>query len=921
MTRARVGLGVMLLALAGAGLAGGKPAKPAAPAKSPEKAPDTWKEVERLVSEQKLEAATEVVARLREQARRAGDDEAWAKALIREAELRMALHGYETAVRFLKDQPWPKGTLARAALQLYYAHALVTYTQNYGWEIGQRERVATNDVVDLKAWTQEQIFAAAVAAYVDVWQVREALGREPVTRLPEVLIPNDYPADVRGTLRDAVSYLFVELLANTQGWRPEQSNELFALDAPALWKGDPARSGQIKLGDPAIHPLVRAGAILDDLEAWHRGRKQEGAALEARLTRARVLFASFTDGEVRDALIADLERRLDAFKAVPWWAQGQAVLAGFVEARGLPGALVRARALAAAGAQAYPKTPGGEHCRAIVARIEAPDYALAGMASDGLARRSLQVTHRNFGTLHFRAYAIDLEAHIAGSKDYSLLPDSADVQRLLATKPAVAWTVSLPATPDFQRHVTFVTPPVGKPGLYAIVASVRPDFAAANNRILSLDLLATGIVIVTERSSGGQGDGGAGAPLEARVLDGDSGQPVAGAEVLLYRYDYQGGHKVAASRKTDGRGKVTFTGVREGREHFLLARRGADRALDTNTQSYWRGASPGEQTNALVYTDRSIYRPLQKLFFKAVVFRGRGDEARYRVVADQTVTAALYDANGEEVAKQALKTNAFGSVAGEFTLASGRLLGAWSVRTDVGGAATVRVEEYKRPTFEAKLQEAKQSFRLNRPATVSGEARYYFGLPVTTGQVRWRVTRAPVYPYWWGWRWGAPVVRTQTVASGVARLGGAGQFSFSFTPRAAEPAKMAAKSSGKPAPGPADEAAISYRYHVVADVTDEGGETRSAERGFRLGLVSVEARLDAGAGFLRDGQAATVKATRTDLDGTPRAGQGSWRLTALVQPAQPLLPAEQQPSPRSDAAHLRDARGQAAPALGVGRPT
>ena len=272
MTRARVAVGLVLLALAGGGLAGGKPrpARQAPVAKSS----DPWKEIDRLVSEQKLEAAAEAVAQMRERARHAGDEAGWTKALVRETELRIALHGYETAVRFLKDQPWPKDALSRVALQLTYAQALVTYCQNYAWEIGQRERIATGEAVDLKAWTQEQIFAAAVAAYDDVWKVRETLGGEPVARLSDVLVSNDYPPEVRGTLRDAASYLFVELLSNTQGWRPEQSNELYALDAMALWKGAPGASARAKLGDPAIDPLVRIGAILDDLESWHRGARK-----------------------------------------------------------------------------------------------------------------------------------------------------------------------------------------------------------------------------------------------------------------------------------------------------------------------------------------------------------------------------------------------------------------------------------------------------------------------------------------------------------------------------------------------------------------------------------------------------------------------------------------------------------------------
>ena len=39
-----------------------------------------------------------------------------------------------------------------------------------------------------------------------------------------------------------------------------------------------------------------------------------------------------------------------------------------------PDALVRAREAAEEGRRAYPESVGGQRCRAIVARIEAPDY-------------------------------------------------------------------------------------------------------------------------------------------------------------------------------------------------------------------------------------------------------------------------------------------------------------------------------------------------------------------------------------------------------------------------------------------------------------------------------------------------------------------------------------------------------------------
>ena len=68
----------------------------------------------------------------------------------------------------------------------------------------------------------------------------------------------------------------------------------------------------------------------------------------------------------------------------------------------------------------------------------------------------------------------------------------------------------------------------------------------------------------------------------------------------------------------------------------------------------------------------------------------------------------------------------------------------------MGGGTSVQVEEYKRPTFEAKMLDPEKPLRLNQPAVLKGEAKYYFGLPVTSGQVKWLVRRQPVFPWWWG---------------------------------------------------------------------------------------------------------------------------------------------------------------------------
>jgi hypothetical protein len=775
-----------------------------------------WKEIDRLASEQKFEEAVAAMARLRQAARGRGDETEWTRALIREAQLRTGLHGYETAVRFLRGEPWPKGLLSRTALELYYAQSLVTYLQAYSWEIQKRERVETSGIVDLKAWTGAQIYGEAVKAYARVWQDREALGREDVKALAEFLDANDYPGGVRGTLRDAVTYLLVSLLADTSGWTPAQSNEVFRLDLAALLASG-AASRAVRIDDGGEHPLVRLVAALGDLEAWHAGRGDRGATLEARLERLRRLFSAFTEDEDRGRIEKDLEGRLPAFAAVPWFAMGKAQLAEFVERPDSSGDLPRARAIAQQGARISPASVGGKRCLAIVKRIEAPDYQLRIMQNDGPGKRSILILHKNVRRLAFRAYRLDLAERVRSARNvYAILPSGGETEELTrAGTPSDEWTVALPATPDYRSHATYVTPPMKEPGLYAIAASGAGTFGGPGFPLVAANFIVSDLVLVTRAAAG---DGGGPGGLEVQALSGETGHPAPGVEMTL-SWMVWNPERVERVRSltTDDHGLARFL-PSEDRAGllFLFARRGKDLALDLGVRM-GSGQSPaGTTTSSLLFTDRSIYRPLQKILWKVLGYTGNARAGRFQVLPGSPVTVTLLDSNNQAIDSRAVSTNEFGSAAGEFAIPAGRALGTWRVRSSLGGGeAAVQVEEYKRPTFEMTWKEPAEPLRLNRAARLAGEARYYFGLPVATGSVRWRVTRTPQYFWWSSWsRMGSPAARGETVASGVSPLKPDGSFEVAFTPAADERLGRNSKE-------------LTYTYAVDADASDEGGETRA----------------------------------------------------------------------------------------------
>ncbi|MDH3743987.1 MAG: MG2 domain-containing protein [Acidobacteriota bacterium] len=825
-----------------------------------------WDQIAELEKEQKFQAAFEAAEGLLETARDANDQDNWTRALVKLVQLRTGLHGYETAVRLLQDEEWPDKPESRVVLDLFYAHGLTSYLRAYSWEIRQRERVDTGDQIDLKAWTLDQIAAEAHRVLARIWLDRESWGERGTGFVGAYLQSNSYPRGIRGTFRDTVSYLWVELLADTSLWSTGDSNRLFRIPVEGLLGSLPPRQAE----DPDAHPLERLAAVLDDLEVWHSRAERDEAALEARLERLRRVHGSFDRAEDRLVIRRHLEERMEEFDFnLAWWSVGQAEIAQFVRQENATDALVRAREIALAGADRHPESVGGERCRHIVAAIEAPRYSMTSMILDGSRRRSIAVMHRNLERLFFRAYAVDLESRLGRAKDYNLLPADQEVQKLVrGGEPTAEWVVDLPATADYRDHRTYVTPDLDSRGLVVVVASVEPGFRADGNLRSAVNLILSDLVLVTR-----QGE----ARISVTVRSGESGRAVSGADVSLYRYDYRRGHRRVESKTTGDDGRAVFRSGSPRAGHFFLARKGEDVSLDAANHYFQRRGEKVRQARALVYTDRSVYRPGQRLLWKAVAYGGL--EGNFQTSPGEKLVLELVDANGETVESQDVVANRFGSVSGAFEIpAAGRLLGRWRLRASTGDSAHVVVEEYKRPTFEVEIKEPSEPLRLNRPAEVAGSARYYFGLPVVEGSVAWRVSREPVYPPWWGWYYGGGNTRAATVASGVAPLDADGVFRLMFTPEADE------REAGS---------GVSYRYRLSADATDPGGETRSAERVFTLGFVTVKAALEPAKRFFDPTEAAAFTIRRLDLDGTPRAGEGTWQLVALEQPQMTLLPAEQ----------------------------
>jgi uncharacterized protein YfaS (alpha-2-macroglobulin family) len=221
--------------------------------------------------------------------------------------------------------------------------------------------------------------------------------------------------------------------------------------------------------------------------------------------------------------------------------------------------------------------------------------------------------------------------------------------------------------------------------------------------------------------------------------------------------------------------------------------------------------SSNEVTTASVFTDRAIYRPGQRLHFKAIYYQGNYQKNEYAVIPDEDLTVKLYDANYQLVYEQVVKSNAFGSVSGTFNLPASGLLGRYSLsindkRGNHVASHGFSIEEYKRPTFQVALEQPKTIVKLDDSVIVYGDVKAFAGFPLSDVNVRYTVYREPSY-FWWYRPIGLSSSR-ELMTTGETKTDGQGRFAVAFL--------ASADSKGGQA---------NFNFSIEAEVTDVSGET------------------------------------------------------------------------------------------------
>ncbi|HVK98067.1 MAG TPA: alpha-2-macroglobulin family protein, partial [Flavisolibacter sp.] len=225
------------------------------------------------------------------------------------------------------------------------------------------------------------------------------------------------------------------------------------------------------------------------------------------------------------------------------------------------------------------------------------------------------------------------------------------------------------------------------------------------------------------------------------------------------------------------------------------------------------------------FTDRSLYRPGQTVYFKGLVVTNKNE--KNDVAANFSTTIFLRNANHELVDSLKMTTNSFGSFNGTFSLPQNVLNGHFTITDKESHYQTsFSVEEYKRPKFFVSFDKIKGTYKAGDTINLTGSAKAYAGNTIDNAKVVYRVVRQARFIYPWNhWRIWPPQGEPMEIAHGTTTTNKDGSFTIQFV---AHPDKKLDRRL---------DPVFDYKIHV--DVTDIGGETRTGDNIVSAGYKSL----------------------------------------------------------------------------------
>jgi uncharacterized protein YfaS (alpha-2-macroglobulin family) len=821
-----------------------------------------WKKIDSLIQQKGLPAsALTEVNKVYAQAQKEKNDAQLIKALIYRAQLRDIKEEdpNKSTIAEMEAEIGKAGEPARSILESLTASLYWSYFQQNRWRLYNRSNTINFNQTDIATWSTADLHKKISELYLASLKNEKLLQQTKLEPFDPIL--------QKGNTRNLRPTLF-DLLANhaltyfkTDERNTNKPADAFEIDDATAFADARSFANHRFVTTDSLSLHAKALQLYQRLIKFHLGDAQPDALIDIDIDRL-VFVNSYAVVDNKKALYRKaLEQLTAAYTNRPIAAQAWYLLAHtYVEEAETYSphkdtthrfAYLKAKAICEQVLQQKEASEGKANCTNLLTSIQRKEVNLQTERVNipGQPFRTL-VTYRNITQLHIRIIKMDKKTRTSLSTDTW----GDEYWKKLTGLPILkTFTQSLPDTKDYQEHRVEIKADGLPIGEYAFIVSANKEFGLTNNPLAVQQFYVSNLSYINKDK-------------DYFVLDRETGAPIARAAVQVWyrNYDY------STSREVERQGENLFT---DKNGYFALF------PPKTNSNNYFRievstkedhlsleefqynyqrpERGPSLAANqSFLFTDRSIYRPGQIIYFKGIVINRREASNQNAVLANFSTTLVLIDVNGQQVDSIKVTTNAYGSYSGKFTLPSNVLNGQFHLQDKkTNGSIYFSVEEYKRPKFYTEIAKPAGSYRLNDSIKVTGTAKAYAGNNIDGAAVKYRVVRQTIMPMWfygWGRKIWPPYSSEEVeIAHGTTTTRADGSFTVTFK---ALP-DLSVDKKDQP----------TFHYEVSADVTDINGETRSGNTSVAVAYQSLQLKVDA-PGKLHTDSIRTIKVNTTNFN-------------------------------------------------------
>tara|TARA_R110001583_G_scaffold87485_2_gene228151 strand:+ start:1570 stop:7686 length:6117 start_codon:yes stop_codon:yes gene_type:complete len=795
-----------------------------------------WKEVQQFEEKSLPKSAFKIVETIYKKAKIEGNSPQLIKSLIYKSKYTLLLEedAKLEVINLFKIEIEKAQTPTKNVLESILANLYWQYFQQNRYKFYNRTKTSGKiDSLDFRTWDLETLFTEVHIHFQNSLKNGLILQQTDLNNYNDILNLQPDSKKYRSTLFDFITNNALEFYKSSETTITNPSYK-FELDKESYLENYKAFSQIEIISKDSLSLQLNALKIFKNLIAFHSLNKNIDALISTDIERLKFVkqHATFPEKEAiyltvlqnlkDEFLVSESSTLIDFEIATIYHNQANEYNAETNTDNQFKN--VEALTTCENAISKFHESIGAKNCSLLKQQILSKSLNLTAEKNIPIDTHSkILVNYKNIETLYFTIFKINEDQKNKLLKIYN---NEEKVTFIKGLETAISFQQELKTENDYQHHSTEIAIPPLNNGNYLIYASTF-ETLNANSIYATSTIQVTNIALVENTGNNN---------YTYQVVVRNSGKPMENAKVNLKNYN-TGKYNDPINRNytSDKNGQVHFSVTNTHRNIVVSIKTKNDNASfgDYYFFSTRNQMEPTEKVKIepFLFTDRSIYRPGQVVYFKGILIKKEGEISK--IVSNELVTITLYNANQEIVTEIKLKTNEFGSFSSEFILPNTGLNGIFTLEVDgINHSETqILVEEYKRPKFETTFKPVTETFKINDSVTINGSALAFAGSNITDAKVTYSVHRKVQYPKWFYWyRPYFSPSESQEITHGETNTDAQGNFIIVFI-------ALADKSVEK------DNLPI-FNYEITANVTDLNGETKSATSIVKVGYHSLTAKIN-----------------------------------------------------------------------------